>query len=244
MKGICTATILALMLLVPPSSAKESTVPEVPVTIVLGSRQALATPWRQGFTHSGGGNIDVAQPSDDSMVVTMTAVAVAGGHPGKDSQAILRLDLEQCFEVTGDAKQCPRVALSLEGRVTGLLRSHRHGGGSAAITLAAASIACESGDIVQLSLPGHTVACGENLAVNDRQGPMRVEVGPGRYVLRQTFLVTAAHPNGVWPCKPASAEFAPDPALDPRWISANEPFHGANKQDFGFQVTLRAVKLP
>ena len=40
--------------------------------------------------------------------------------------------------------------------------------------------------------------------------------------------------------KAASAEFAPDPALDPLWISYWEPFHGANKKDFGFKVTLKA----
>ena len=42
-------------------------------------------------------------------------------------------------------------------------------------------------------------------------------------------------------CKAASAEFAPDPALDPLWISYWEPFHGAIKKDFGFQVTVRVV---
>jgi hypothetical protein len=41
------------------------------------------------------------------------------------------------------------------------------------------------------------------------------------------------------PCKTASAEVAPDPALDPLWINAFEPFHGAAKKDFGFQVTSK-----
>jgi hypothetical protein len=34
-------------------------------------------------------------------------------------------------------------------------------------------------------------------------------------------------------------EFAPDPALDPLWISAFEPFHGSKKKDFGFRVTIK-----
>jgi hypothetical protein len=42
-------------------------------------------------------------------------------------------------------------------------------------------------------------------------------------------------------CKAASAEFAPDPALDPLWISSFEPFHGASKKDFGFQVTIKVA---
>src|SRR6266478_6176852 len=68
------------------------------VTITLGTRQGTATPERQGFTHTGGGNIDVAQPSSDALVVTMTGVAVAGGHPCKDSVARMAFELEQCFE--------------------------------------------------------------------------------------------------------------------------------------------------
>ena len=49
----------------------------------------------------------------------------------------------------------------------------------------------------------------------------------------------ASHPKKLLPCKAASAEFAPDPALDPLWISAFEPFHGAQKKDFGFRVTIK-----
>src|SRR5204863_246480 len=44
------------------------------------------------------------------------------------------------------------------------------------------------------------------------------------------------------PCKSASAEFAPDPALDPLWISYWEPFHGAVKKDFGLQVILKVAE--
>ena len=47
-------------------------------TITLGERQASATLMRQGFTHTGGGNIDVQQPAADTVVLTMTGVAVAG----------------------------------------------------------------------------------------------------------------------------------------------------------------------
>jgi len=43
------------------------------------------------------------------------------------------------------------------------------------------------------------------------------------------------------PCKAASAEFAPEQALDPLWISYWEPFHGAAKKDFGFQITLKVA---
>src|SRR5262245_3848256 len=70
------------------------------VTIDLGPRQAQGVPTRTGFNHTGGGNIDVQQPSPDTLVVTMTGVAVAGGHPCKDSVAALAFELAQEFEVS------------------------------------------------------------------------------------------------------------------------------------------------
>jgi len=74
-------------------------------------------------------------------------------------------------------------------------------------------------------------------------GRVSVEVRPGAYRLHQTFQVAASHPKGLLG-KAASAEFAPDPALDPLWISYWEPFKGASKKDFGFQVTLRVASEP
>ena len=63
---------------------------------------------------------------------------------------------------------------------------------------------------------------------------------PGTYTLHGTLVLSATHPRSL--CgKPASAEFAPDPALDPLWISYWEPFHGVMKKDFGFQVTIKVV---
>jgi hypothetical protein len=57
---------------------------------------------------------------------------------------------------------------------------------------------------------------------------------------RRTFLEVALLAlTGLG--KSASAEFAPDPALDPLWISYWEPFHGAGKKDFGFQVILKVA---
>ena len=67
---------------------------------------------------------------------------------------------------------------------------------------------------------------------------MTVPVAAGKYTLHQVFHVGVSNPRGL--CgKAASAEFAPDPALEPLWISYWEPFHGANKKDFGFQVTIK-----
>ena len=218
--------------------------PAPPVTIDLGSRQAQGVPSRQGFCHTGGGNIDVQQPTPDVIVVTMTGVAVAGGHPCKDSLAALAFDLSQEFEITAAKPDIKRAKLTIEARVIGLLRSHP-GGGTASITCPAHAFVIPAGAIgdvpaaIEVSLPGRPVACGESLSVNDKSGPTGALVPVGKYTLQERFGVQAAHPKRLIPCKAASAELRPDPALDPLWISAFEPFHGAQKKDFGFQVIVK-----
>jgi hypothetical protein len=209
-----------------------------PVTITLGPRHGHGTPNRQGFAHTGGGNIDVAQPSPNTVVITMTGVCVAGGHPVRNSVAMINFDLNQEFEVAFDSPAVKKAKLTIEGRVIGLLRSHKCGKGTAQEGPACAAVVCGPLETVSVQLPEHAVAGGENLSINDHAGPNAGPITAGKYTLHQTVAITAAHPRCLLPCKAASAEFAPDPALDPLWISYWEPFHGANKKDFGFQIVL------
>jgi len=210
------------------------------VTIALGARQGRVVPMRQGFTHTGGGNIDVAQPAPDTVVVTMTGVAVAGAHPCKDSVANLQFDLIQEFDINFEKPDIKKAKLTLEGRVIGLLRSHPNAG-SAEEGPGLATVSFGPIVVVSLSLPPHAVSCGENLSINDREVQVPVPVTADKYILHQTFAVTAGHARSLKPCKAASAEFAPEQALDPLWISYWEPFHGAAKKDFGFQITLKVA---
>jgi hypothetical protein len=210
------------------------------VNLTLLEREGHINPTRHGFAHTGGGNIDVAQPAADTLVVTMTGVAVAGAHPCKDSLARIDCALEQCFEVAlVNPEEKKKLKLTLEARVIGLLRSHVCGGGSAGESGCCATITCGSLAVATVCAPGHVVAGGENLSLNDHDGPVRVPIAPGKYTLHQLFHVSAVNPHCLLPCKAASAEIAPDPALDPVWISYFEPFHGAQKKDFGFQVTIK-----
>jgi hypothetical protein len=222
--------------------AQKPAPPEPPVTITLGPRHGHVTPVREGCTHTGGGNIDVAQPTPDVVVVTMTGVAVAYGSPAGAAFAGLDFDLEQCLEVEF-AKGVKAAKVTGEGRVIGLLRSHAKGGGSAEESGGCATLAlCEpAAGVLTLCVPAHSVAGGENLSINDRDGPVTAPIIAGKYVLHQKWHVAAAMPKRILPCKAPSAEFAPDPALDPLWISYWEPFHGANKKDFGFQVTIKVA---
>ena len=215
--------------------------PSPAVTISLANRQSSASPSRQGFTHTGGGNIDVSQPSADTIVITMTGVAVAGGHPIKNSQAGWNFDLNQTFEVAFADAKVKKAKLTVEGRVVGLLRSNAKGCGTAQAGPATATVSGGQGGSISLSMPVHQVGCGENLSINDHEGPTGAVVTAGTFTLHQSWNLCATHPKNIKPCKAISAEFAPDPALDPLWISYWEPFHGASKKDFGFQVTIKVA---
>jgi hypothetical protein len=207
------------------------------VSILLKDRHGHATPERVGNTHTGAGNTDVAQPRDDTVIVTMTGVAVAGPHPCKASAASMDFDFNQCFEIVFADEKLKRARLTMEATVIGLLRGDKHGG-SAGVSHGAAAVTVGAVSPVAVAIEGHAVAGCDNLAINDHKGPISVPVQAGEHHLVQSFHINAEHARGI--CgKAASAEFAPDPALDPVWISFTEPFHGANKKDFGFRVILR-----
>jgi hypothetical protein len=216
--------------------------PPPPVSITLGARHAHVVPARSGFTHTGAGNIDVAQPSADTVVVTMTGVAVAGGHPVKASGAALNFQLDQSFEVSFDNPKVKKAKISIEGRVIGLLRSERKGCGSASEGPGYATVNSDKLAVVLLSVTEHSVAAGESLSINDHEGPAEAAIAPGKYTLHGTFTIAAAHDKSLRLTKAVSSEFAPDPALDPLWISYWEPFHGASKKDFGFQITIKVAE--
>jgi hypothetical protein len=210
------------------------------VTITLGARHGHVTPYRQGCCHTGGGNIDVAQPAGDTVVITMTGVAVATGALCTAGVAGLDFDLSQCFEVKFDKRDDKTAKVTLEGRVIGLLRGGSRGG-AAEETRGCVTLTAGPAALLTLCVPDHGVAGCENLSLNDHEGPVSVPISAGKYTLHQGWHVQAAHPRSLVPCKAASAEFAPDPALDPLWISYWEPFHGAAKKDFGFQITLKVA---
>jgi len=221
----------------PPGAAPAPSGP----TIVLYERHGHVTPTRDGFNHTGGGNIDIAQPAPDTLIITMTGVAVAGAHPVKDSIAAQDFDLNQVFEIALEKPEGKKLKLTMEARVIGLLRSHHHSKGSAEESGACATIALGQVQVATVCAPAHSVGCGDSLSINDHDGPVSVPITAGKYTLHEAFHVGASHPRCLLPSKAASAEFAPDPALDPIWISYWEPFHGAIKKDFGFQVTLKVA---
>jgi hypothetical protein len=200
-----------------------------PVSITLNARHGHVTPHKGKCTHTGGGLIDVSSPSPDTVIITMTGAVVAN--------AEMKFELEQEFQVNFDDPKVKKAKLTLEGRVMGLLRSHCKG--SAGQDEACASVSCGPTALVTLAVPPHCVAGGDNLTVNCHEGPVGAPALPAAYTLHQSFAISAH--SDCWLLKKPSAEFAPDPALEPLWISSYEPFHGVPKKDLGFQVILKVT---
>ena len=220
-----------------PVNIKVSTVAPAPdVSLSLGARTGKVTPLCSGVTHTGGGNIDVQQPSPDQVVITMSGVAVAYGGPTCSASASQVFDLVQQFDVSFDTPGIKSARLTVEGRLIGLLRSHKIG---SAEVCAGATVTGGPGSGLTLVMPSHSVAGNESLSVNDKETPLSASVKEGKFTLNQSFKVAAMMPKSILPCKAPSAEFAPDPALDPLWITPNDPFKGAKKADLGFQVTIK-----
>lgn len=230
--GVAVGVLPTTLVAAPPAPA---------VSISLINRDSKAFPVKKGFVHTGAGNIDVQQPTPNTLVITMTGVAVAGALPVTKSLAQMGFELSQDIEISFDDPKVKAAKLTIEGRVIGLLRSHK-GGGLASVAEGCASVGSGPASIVGVCTPAHTVNNGVNLSINDKVGPISAPVVAGLYNVHQKWCVTASHPASVVPCKAASSEFAPDPALDPLWISYWEPFHGAAKKDFGFQITITVTE--
>ena len=238
--GLCAQEALAPC---PPetSAAAPAAAPPPPASIKLGQRHGQEIPSRCGHSRTGAGNIDVAQPSPDIVTVTMTGAAAAGANPCKASEATLSFDLCQDFEISFDNPKLKKAKLLVEARVIGLLRSACKGGGTAKEGPGCATVSAGAVSLLTVCAPEHAVAGGENLSINDHTVPTEVQIAPGVYALHQTFTVSATHPR-TWCPGRAVAEFGSDSGLDNLWISSHDPFSGASKKDFGFQVTLKVVE--
>jgi len=218
----------------PPGAAVNITVvpgaaPAPAVSITLLERHGHVTPAKGKCTHTGGGLIDVATPAPDTVLVTMSGAVVANSE--------MKFDVDQCFEVSFDDPKVKKAKVLVEGRVIGLLRGEKKG--CAEYSEACASIVVGPVSLVTVCVPEHKVCGCDSLSVNDHDGPKGVPVAPGKYTLHQTFRIAAQSDSVL--CKHPSAEFAPDPAIDPLWISYHEPFHGVKKDTFGFQVIVKVV---
>lgn len=243
--GALTAMgLLAIGLTADPAMAqsKSSTPPKALIT--LKARDSKVTPVTSGYSATGGGTVLVTQPTPDTILITMSGVVGVGTCACEDSSALLDFVLDQEFEVEF-AKGTPQSGqIEIEGRVYGLLRTEggKKAGGSAHMTRAFATITCGE-ELASVTLDPQGAACGNGLAVTSVRGPVSAPVVSGCFQLHQQFGIAARQPRCLLPRK-ASADFAPPPTLDQRWISHPDPFREANRTNNGFQVHVRLIQDP
>jgi hypothetical protein len=88
------------------------------------------------------------------------------------------------------------------------------------------------------------VACGQELSLNHRDGPVECPGAVGCYRLAGTFHIGVDQGKGVCHCQFAVADFDPAPQLDAFWADALKPFRAVPRKDFGFKIVVRVVEDP
>jgi hypothetical protein len=218
--------------------------------IVLRSRRAEVTLTRTGDAQTGGGSIVVEQPEPDTIIVTMAGSAVVGSDCHR-SAAGIDFNLEQDLEIvpTRSGARPPRIGLV--GRVVGTLQvtdpctccgKHCKPCGTAEQGPAAASLVNGDTTLLAVSVPPAAASCGQELAINHREGPVECPGGVGCYRLTGSFRIGVTQGKGVFYRQAAVADFDPAPQFDAFWADVLKPFRAVPRRDFGFKIVVRVVE--
>jgi hypothetical protein len=218
--------------------------------IVLRSRRAEVNPTRTREAQTGGGSVLVEQPEPNTIVVTMRGSAVAGSNCSA-SDAGMNFILEQDLDIvpTRDLVRPPRVGLV--GRVVGTLQvtdpckfcgKDCKPCGSAEQGPAAAFLSVGDAVVLSVGVGPTAVSCGQESAINFRDGPVEAPAVPGCYRLAGSFHIGASQGKGVWHRQAAVADFDPAPELDAFWANVLKPFRAVPRGEFGFKAVLRVVE--
>lgn len=225
--------------------------------IVLRSRHAEVAPTRTKDTQTGGGSIVVEQPEPHTIVVTMGGSAVVGSDC-HGSSAAMAFNLDQELEIVPlrTGVRPPRVGLV--GRVVGTLQvtdpnscgkccgmdwfkcskpcgTADQGPATACLTLGGTSL-------LAINVEASSAACGQELSLNHRNGPVEAAGAPGCYHLTGSFKLGVTQGKGVFYRQAAVADFDPAPQLDAFWSDALKPFRAVPRKDFGFKIVVRVVE--
>jgi hypothetical protein len=220
--------------------------------IVLRSRHAEVTPTRTKDAQTGGGSIVVEQPEPNTIVVTMGGSAVVGSDC-HGSAAGIDFNLEQDLDIIPLRTGARPPRIGLVGRVVGTLQvtdpckcggKHCKPCGTAEQGPAAASLVLGDTSLLAVSVPPSATSCGQELAINNRDGPFECPAVVGCYRLTGTFRIGVTQGKGVFHRQAAVADFDPAPELDAFWADALKPFRAVPRRDFGFKIVLRVVEDP
>jgi hypothetical protein len=214
--------------------------------ILRRSRHAEVTPTRTKDAQTGGGSIVVEQPEPNTIVITMGGSAVAGSD-FHGSAAGLAFELEQELEVIPTRKGVRPPRIGMVGQVVGTLQVTDPGKlgkacGTAEQGLATACLSLGESSLLSVNLKPSSVACGQELSINHRDGPVESPAPAGCYRLSASFRLGVTQGKGVFHRQAAVADFDPAPQLDSFWADALKPFRAVPRRDFGFRVVLRVVE--
>lgn len=231
--------------------------PSQPYHIMLRSRRAEAIPNRTKDSQTGGGAIGVEQPESNTIIVTMGGAAVAGSDCHRSSAGI-DFHLEQDLEIvsTRTGARPPRVGLV--GRVVGTLQvteplkcnffscgsKGNKGCGSAEQGPGTACLSIGDTNLLSVNVQSSSACCGQESAINFRDGPVESTASVGCYKLTGSFRIAASQGKGIWHRQFAVADFDTAPQLDAFWADALKPFRAVPRRDFGFKVVMRVIEDP
>jgi hypothetical protein len=198
------------------------------------------TPHTKKLARVDGGFIDVAMPTAQGLIVSITGTAAASSYLGCTGVASAEFELAQEFEITCSDPSVSSVAVTLDSALVGFVRSKGHAGAS--VRLAEVGVTPEGWNGTPLSqwYPPLGVAGKQGRLCNQHLPPIQELPMPvGRYVLSARFAFDT-QASGV--CDDHSvADFAPDTSLPADWVRNRDPFQGVSKKSFGFTFSLSAA---
>lgn len=225
--------------------------------IMLRSRRAEAIPNRTKDAQSGGGAIVVEQPDSNTVIVTMGGAAVAGSDC-HGSSAGIDFHLDQDLEIVATRAGARPPRIGLVGRVVGTLQvteplkcgffscgtKGTKGCGSAEQGPGTACLSIGDTNLLSVNVQSSSACCGQESAINFRDGPVESTASVGCYKLTGSFRIGASQGKGIWHRQFAVADFDTAPQLDAFWADALKPFRAVPRRDFGFKVVMRVIEDP
>jgi hypothetical protein len=219
--------------------------PEIGLRLVAGQRNATADANKGALGYTSSPLIEVTQPRADTLLITMTGMAVAGGLPCEESRAEVMFELMQSFAVIRDRPSQFPVKLVLEAQLMGLFRANRDGAGVATVTVPAEACITTGGTTVsRVGFQPRTFSGKDIIMISDRSPPVEALVLPGELTLHQKFAFACAHPKKCFHKNVVMAVFG-EAGRMPEWVHLLDPYRDLPRnRDLGFRVAIRVEPAP
>jgi hypothetical protein len=192
----------------------------------------------------------VEQPEPNTIVITMGGSAVCGSD-FCGSTAGIDFRLEQDLEIVPLRTGARPPRIGMVGRVVGTLQvtepckccgAFCKPCGNAEQGQATACLSAGDTGLLNINVQPSAAACGQELSINHRDGPVESVAGPGHYHLVAAFHMGVAQGKGVFNRQYAVADFDPAPQLDAFWADGLKPFRAVPRRDFGFKIVVRVIE--